>query len=352
MITDKIDRISLNSDNSIMYALKKMDETGHKVLIVKRGNIFIGLITIGDIQRAIINNVGLEANVETILRDKFDVASPTEDFLDIKSRMIKYRAEIMPVIDKNSRIIDVLFWEDLFEETHPIIKKQFNLPVVIMAGGFGTRMKPLTNVLPKALIPIGEKTIIEEIIGRFADHGCTEFRISLNYKAELIKYFINNLNLPVKLSFFEEDKPLGTAGSLSLIKNQLINTFFVSNCDIIIDQDYSEILGYHYDNKNDITIVASLKHIKFPYGIIETGEKGSLKGLREKPEMVFKINSGMYILEPKILNLIPQGRIYHITQLIDDAKKNDFKIGVFPVSQGSYRDFGSLDDYIKNIWLK
>jgi NDP-sugar pyrophosphorylase family protein len=144
--------------------------------------------------------------------------------------------------------------------------------------------------------------MLEEIFDRFSAHGCKNFYISVNYKAELIKFYIANQNLPYSIEYFEEDKPMGTAGSLSLLQDKIKETFFVTNCDIIIEQDYSEILEYHYENKNEITIVAALKHFPIAYGTIETVENGNLFSLTEKPELTFKINSGMYILEPHLID--------------------------------------------------
>jgi NDP-sugar pyrophosphorylase family protein len=212
-----------------------------------------------------------------------------------------------------------------------------------MAGGFGTRLKPLTNVLPKPLIPMGGRTIIEEIFERFKNHGCNKFFVSVNYKAELIEFYLRNMKLPYQLNFFREEKPMGTAGSLSLLRNKMDQTFFVSNCDILIEQDYSEILDFHRQYKNEITIVTALKNYPIPYGVIETGNNGTFLNIQEKPEFTFKINSGMYILEPHLLDEIPLNEFYYITQLINEVKDRKGHIGVFPVSEGSWKDIGNRE---------
>jgi NDP-sugar pyrophosphorylase family protein len=141
---------------------------------------------------------------------------------------------------------------------------------------------------------------------------------------------------------------MGTAGSLSLLKGKIKETFFVTNCDILIDQDYSEVLKYHRENKNEITVVATLKHFPIEYGTIETGEDGLLLELREKPEVTFKINSGMYILEPHLIEEIPQNKFFHITQLIEEVKSRGGRVGVFPISEKSWIDIGNWDEYFKN----
>jgi NDP-sugar pyrophosphorylase family protein len=172
--------------------------------------------------------------------------------------------------------------------------------------------------------------------------------LSVNYKAETIKHYFNQLKKnEYKVAYFQEEKPLGTAGSLFLIKDKIKSTFFVSNCDIIINADYIEILKYHRENKNELTIVSALKHYPIPYGTIETKEDGVLIELKEKPELTFQINSGMYILEPHLLNEIPENDFFHITQLIENIQRRNGKVGVFPVSEGSWKDIGDWSEYLK-----
>jgi NDP-sugar pyrophosphorylase family protein len=261
--------------------------------------------------------------------------------------MMDYRMEMCPVISESNEILKVYFWEDIFEINKPTLNSKLDLPVVIMAGGLGTRLKPLTNVLPKPLIPIGERTMLEEIMDRFAVHQCSDFYISVNYKADLIEYYINDLNLPLNINFFRETKPLGTAGSLSLLKDKIKKTFFVNNCDIIIDQDYTEIYNYHKEHNNKITIVAALKQFLIPYGTVETSDGGELIAIKEKPDLNFWINTGMYLLEPEVLKEIPEGDFFHITNLIDKLKSQGKKVGVFPVSEGSWLDTGEWGEYNK-----
>jgi len=350
-IIEEYKDLIISPSATILVALKQMDSIDRKLLLIIKDEKFIGLISIGDIQRSIIQNISLDTSIQHILRETVLVAKPGDTNNQIKQMMQQYRMEMCPVIDENKQVLRIHLWEDLFPDKKPQPHIQFNLPVIIMAGGLGTRLKPLTNVLPKPLIPIGEKTILEEIISRFERYGCKEFYISVNYKAELIEYYINRIKLPVSVTYFKEQKPLGTAGSLSLLKDTISTAFFITNCDILIDQDYSEILDYHRTNKNEITIVAALKHYPIAYGIIETGENGILQNLTEKPELTFQINSGMYILEPDLLQEIPQDTLFHITELIQKLKDSNRKIGVFPVSEGSWKDIGDWGEYLRNFSL-
>jgi dTDP-glucose pyrophosphorylase len=334
---------------SIIEVFRLMDNLDKKLLIIIEGDKFVGLISAGDIQRAIIQNKPYNTPIKEILRKNIRVAKPQNSFDEIREMMLDYRMELCPVINETNEIVNVYFWEDIFQGKKTVPLKQFNLDVVIMAGGFGTRLKPLTNVLPKPLISIGDKTMLEDIFERFGNHGCSTFLISVNYKADLIEYYIKNKNLPYRLHFFKEEIPMGTAGSLSLLKGKINNTFFVSNCDNLIEQDYSEILDYHLSNKNEITVVAALKHYPIAYGTIETAENGRLLKLTEKPDLTIKINSGMYILEPHLIDEIPKNKLTHITHLIERIVERNGKVGVFPVSEKSWKDVGDWGEYIKYI---
>lgn len=347
---DRIKEICISQEASIISALKQMDAIRHKLLIVIKDEKFYSLLSIGDIQRAIIKGVDMNSPISTILREKTKVASVNDDMKVVKATMKERSNEFMPIVDDDNNLVDVIFWEDLFESQPSPRKSNLNLPVIIMAGGQGSRLRPLTNILPKPLIPIGEQTMMEDIMDRFVNCGCKRFYISVNYKADTIKRYFDNLEgKPYKISYFQEDKPLGTAGSLHLLNGQINTTFFVSNCDIIIDDDYSEILKYHRENKNEITVVAAIKNMSIPYGTLETKEGGLLADIKEKPNYMFKINTGMYILEPHLINEIPVDEFYHITFLIEKLMKQGRRVGVYPINEGSWIDVGNWDEYLKQF---
>jgi dTDP-glucose pyrophosphorylase len=349
-IKEKIANRVVALNTSIYDCLQKMDAEAVKLLFVFDRDKFCSILTIGDIQRAIIKNIDINVKVSSILDTNKIYVKENDSIPSIKKLMIAERTECMPVVNEQDELIDVYFWNDFFPTTQKIDRPSLELPVVIMAGGVGSRLQPLTNVLPKPLIPVNEKSMLEEIFDRFEDYGCDDFYISVNYKDELIKYYINSLNLAFNIQFFKEDKPLGTAGSLHLLKKKLkAPYFFVTNCDILIEQDYSEIFQFHHENKNEITIVAALKNYHIPYGVVETGENGVLLALQEKPDITLKVNSGMYLLNSTLLNEIPTDKFFHITDLIEKVKQRNGKVGVFPVSEGSWKDMGEWENYFKLI---
>lgn len=337
---------------TLLDAMKKMDIQKAKTLFVFNDDNFEGLLTLGDIQRAIINNIALSETVETII-DKnkiYGYVSDEDDF--IKEKMQRLRAEVMPILNEKGILTDVWFWDDLFKKTDIAQNREtINLPVVIMAGGKGTRLKPLTNVIPKPLIPIGNKTILEEIMDQFEGIGCKKFYMSINYKSDMMRYYLDQLEHHYDIEFFEEPKPLGTIGSVSLLKGKINTPFFVSNCDIIIDQDYRDVYDYHIKNKNELTIVTAVKSFKIPYGVIETGEDGIMMGLQEKPDITYMINTGVYILNSQLIDEIPEGEFFHITQLIESVKARGGRIGCFPVSEKAWKDFGEWNEYLKFLTI-
>ena len=349
-ISDSINRKIVDSHKSIIQTMKLMDEESTKSLLVFEGDRFLGMITNGDLQRAIIANKPFDTAIGTIVDNSNKKYAHTDDDEEsIKSWMLEVRAEMMPVIDSSGQLVKVIFWNDLFDEPQNDKRENIDLPVVIMAGGKGTRLKPLTNIIPKPLIPIGNKTILEDIMNRFENIGCRKFFMSLNYKGDMIRFYLNQLNHKYDIEFFEETKPLGTIGSVSLLKNKIETPFFVSNCDIVVDQDLRDVYNYHHGNHNDLTIVTAVKSMSIPYGVIETGENGLMTALKEKPEITYMINTGVYILNPNCVRAIPEGEFFHITQLIEKIQRCGGRVGCFPVSEHSWKDMGEWPEYLKKI---
>ena len=341
----------VKNEHTIISALELMDKIKRKLLlIVEEDNKFVGVLSLGDIQRAIINQRALDTNIREILRVHITAANPDQSFDEIKYIMLEKRAEAMPVIDERGYLKNVIYWEDIVDTDEAENIVQINLPVVIMAGGVGSRLKPLTNVIPKPLIPIGEKTILEDIMDSFVPYGCTNFYLTVNYRSDVIKYYLKEqADSDYSLTYLEESSPLGTAGSLHLLEDSINETFFVTNCDIMIDDNYAEILRYHKENKNELTVVAAMKSYSIPYGTIETGEGGLIESMKEKPDLTYKINTGLYILEPHLIKEIPKNTFYHITTLIEDLMNQNRRVGVFPVSENSWTDIGEWKEYLKLI---
>ncbi len=350
-LLEKISTKIVDPDKTIIQTMRFMDENRTRSLFVFDGEQFIGMITNGDLQRAIIAKKPFDTPIAKIINNETKLYAHVGDDLEqIKAWMIEIRAEYMPIIDNMGMLVDVIFWDDLFpEHTIPHNRSKIDLPVVIMAGGKGTRLKPITNVIPKPLVPVGDKTILEIILDQFEAIGCHKFYISVNYKADIMKYYLSQLEHQYDVEFFMEDRPLGTIGSVSLLKDKIKTPFFVSNCDSINEQDYRDVFDYHVKNRNDLTTVTTVKSFKIPYGVIETGEDGLMTTISEKPELTYQVNTGVYILNPSCITEIPEGKFFHITHLMDAIKDRGGRVGCFPVSERSWKDMGEWPEYLKMI---
>ena len=351
-VLEKIKDRAIQSSMTVLQSLRRMDQIKSKMLFVFENECFISILTIGDIQRAIIKQVDLNTKVSAIIDTKKVFASPSESREKVREKMISFRCECMPVVDSNGNLVDAYLWDELFQHSETEHREKISIPVVIMAGGRGTRLKPITNVIPKPLVPIGDKTILEIIMDQFEGIGCTKFYMSVNYKAEMMEFYLSQLDHKYDIDFFMEDKPLGTIGSVSLLKGKITTPFFVSNCDSINDQDYRDVYDYHIQNKNDLTIVTMIKSFRIPYGVIETGDDGIMTALREKPELNYQVNTGVYILNSECIDEIPDGEFFHITNLMEKIKARGGRVGCFPVSEGAWHDMGEWSEYLKMINVK
>lgn len=348
--SDRIQKRIVPSNKTIIQTMKLMDDAYTKLFLVFEGDAFLGIITNGDLQRAIIANMPFDTPISNIVSKEGKMFAHIGDNKEtIKEWMLSKRAELMPVLDDDGQLVDVIFWDDLLSEKLVTNRATIDLPVVIMAGGKGTRLKPITNVIPKPLVPVGDKTILEVILDQFESIGCHKFYMSVNYKADMMKYYLSQLEHKYDIEFFMEDKPLGTIGSVSLLKGKITTPFFVSNCDSINEQDYRDVWDYHVNNHNDMTIVTMVKSFKIPYGVIETGENGLMTALKEKPEQTYQVNTGVYILNPNLINEIPEGEFFHITHLMEKVQARGGRVGCFPVSEHSWKDMGEWPEYLKMI---
>jgi dTDP-glucose pyrophosphorylase len=347
----KFDLIITQKTAKIKQAMNQLDQTAEKILfVVDERNRLVGSLTDGDIRRWILADGTLEATVEEVcFKDTFFVYF-NYNIDTVKKEVIERRISHVPVVDNEKKIIEFLIWDDIFKGTiKRKISKKLNLPVIIMAGGKGSRLEPFTKILPKPLIPIGESSIIEIIINKFLEFGVNRYFISIHHKAKIIKSYFEELQPKYEVTFIYEEEPLGTIGSLRLMKDQLHETFILTNCDILVDADYSDFIKYHMDNSFDVTLIASMKNYRIPYGICKVKKGGLLLELQEKPEFDFLINTGMYIINSNVIDYIPENTYFDITQLIERLQGEKMKIGVYPISEFSWTDTGEWEEYKKAV---
>lgn len=332
--------------SNIRAAIKQIDNNGEGfVFVVDDNNRVIGLLTDGDFRRAILNEISLNENCLAIANKNFKFIDNNVSEREIINIFLQYKIDHLPILE-NGLLINILHRKN-FDLSGKVVLPDIleEVSIVIMAGGKGTRMKPFTNILPKPLIPIGNKSMLEVIMDAYKVYFKSVFYISVNFKASLIKAYMEDYLDLYPISYILETTPLGTAGALTKMKGKVTKPFFVSNCDILIKANYADIYKNHLIKKNDFTIIASVIHYKVPYGVCEIENQGDLKRLVEKPEYDFLVNAGMYIVNPETLSLIPENTFYNITDLIEAIKNNGGKIGIFPVSESSYHDSGQWKEY-------
>jgi len=349
-----IKKLLVHNDITIVEAMKRLDETAEKVLfVVDKDAKLLGTLTDGDIRRYLLSGRNLQDSIADVYNKSPKFLSENDKSAEeIRDIFLKYKLLLIPVVDQEKRIIDILYWDKIFSEAgkkRPRKRRALKVPVVIMAGGKGTRLDPFTKILPKPLIPIGDKPIIEVIMDKFSEYGVKEFYVTLSHKSKVIKAYFEEFKIKYKITYIDEDKPLGTAGGLKYLPSSVSGPIFVSNSDILIEEDYGKILKFHKKNKNEITIVASVKNYNIPYGVCEIENGGILKAIKEKPNFSFLVNTGMYIVNSSALSLIPDGEFYHITQLIEDVKNRGERIGVFPVSESAWMDVGEWEKYRETL---
>lgn len=343
---DKIQKYQIGQEANIRQTAKKLDLGGIGfIVIINNKHKVIGIVTDGDFRRAILMGVNLDSNVLELVNNNFSYLEDSYLIEEVTNLFLEKSIFRIPVL-KDGVLIDILFRENFdIAKKHVKIENKRQIDVVIMAGGKGTRMKPFTKILPKPLIPIGEKSMLEVIMDEYNLYFDSDFYISVNYKANIIKAYLEEFKNKYEMSYINEENPLGTGGALKYVENKIKKPFFVSNCDILIKADYERIYQSHIKNKYDITIVASMMHYEIPYGVCEINEGGELKKMVEKPEYDFLVNAGMYIINPDALKYIPKNQFYNITNLIDKVKNENGKVGVFPVTEKSYLDVGQWKEY-------
>jgi len=341
----------INCLSSLEDSIKLLNEIGKKCLIVADDNLcLLGTLSDGDVRKAILQGSKLKDNISKIYQSNpFYLNQGFYNQEDIKKIFLEKEYDLIPIVDNNNKIIDTIYLEDVIVSNKNIHTEKLSLPVVIMAGGLGTRLEPFTQILPKALLPLNGKSIIESIITQFTNVGIKEFYLTLNHKSKIIKAYFEDLNLPYNFKYIEEEKALGTAGSLHLLQKSFKTTFFVTNCDILIDTDYSKIVEYHKENNCDLTIVTSTKEFTIPYGACYLDKNNFLDHIKEKPKFSFVVNTGFYLVNPGILSFIPKNKFCNMTDFIKDLKKNNKKVGVYQISEEDWNDIGQWDDYYKSF---
>ncbi len=347
MTKEEMDKYLGSGNMPVIDAMKKIDlNTKGIIYISDDKHRLLGSLTDGDIRRWMIKNGDLNARVLDIMftHTKFlyqDDRAGAREFMD------REKITSVPIVAPDKTIIDICFinYDTLIAEARR--KSLENTSVIIMAGGKGMRLQPYTSVLPKPLIPIGGVPILERIIKRFTEYGVRDFSLVVNYKKEIIKAYFSETAYKEKISYAEETEFRGTAGGIKLLNRRFDTPVIVTNCDILIVADYDEIIKHHVNNQNKLTIVSSVKKTVIPYGVIRSNEDGTVSCMEEKPRLSHLINTGMYVMNPELVELIPEQGVFHMTDLIDKLLSMGQKVGIYPISEDSFFDMGEFEELRK-----
>ena len=326
----------------LMEAIQKIDENSSGLLfVVDDQDRLIGCLTDGDVRRWIIKNGSIVGTVgQAMHRSVISLAISQRS--EAESVILKNSITAVPIVNDNNEIVDIVLRDkQQFDQDNDSLSKN---AVIVMAGGKGTRLYPYTKILPKPLIPIGDIPILERIMNRFYSYGAKKFYLTVNYKKEMIRSYFSETELPYNIDYVEESQPLGTAGGISLITDHFNEPLFITNCDIITEVEYDAILNYHIEAKNDMTIVSSLKNMQVPYGVLHPTVDGTITSMEEKPCVSFFINTGLYVIEPDMIDLIPKEQQYDMTDLAYDAIKRGMRVGTYTINENAFLDMGEFEE--------
>ncbi len=328
---------------SISEAMQKIDGNQYGILfLVDDKDVLIGCITDGDIRRYLLAGGKMTGNVMDAANFEPRIAHTVDE-----ARHLYHKKNyiVIPIVDEKGSITDLYAGEsgELSTKQH----NPLNIPVVINAGGRGTRLDPFTKVLPKPLIPVGDLPIIELIMKEYQSYCCNDFHIIVNYKRDLMKAYFADNERHYNITWYDEEKPLGTGGGLSLLRGIFDSTFFFANCDALLTANYESMLKFHKDNRNAITMVCAYKNMNIPYGVVEMGVNGAIEDMKEKPLMSFLTNTGIYIAEPEVIDFIKDDEAIGFPDIVSRVKESGKKVAVFPVSENDWMDMGQLSELEK-----
>lgn len=336
-----IEELFVREEDTVVQCMKQLGSTAKQILFVIDNGVLKASLTDGDIRRWILSNGDLNASISKVAN-----YNPLYVYEKDKHRaweiIAKYQIKALPVVSDRMGVVDIIMKDIHFHcESSEALAK---VPVVIMAGGLGTRLYPFTKILPKALVPVKDIPITELIMNEFSRFGCNNIYMIVNHKKGMIKSYYWEANLPYQINFIDEEEFLGTGGGLGLLKEHINTTFILTNCDILIKCNYADVINEHKKHNNMITMVCSVKEFVIPYGIVDVGDNGQIDEIREKPSMSFLTNTGLYIVEPEVIDYINENEAIGFPDIVKRVKDNGQRVGLYPISEDSWYDMGQIEE--------
>ncbi len=333
-----IENIRLTEDSTIKEALEVIDKAAMQIAVVTDSdNKLIGTITDGDLRRGFLKGLDLNQNIEKVIFRNPTVATINHTKEEILKLAVSKKIHQIPVVDDKGKVLGIQEIQELIEPKNKTNK------VFLMVGGLGKRLRPLTENTPKPMLKIGNKSILEIIVERFAQYGYTNIVMCANYKYHAIKdFFGDGSKFGVNIEYILEKKRMGTAGALSVLREKPLEPLFVMNGDVITNVNFDHMMNYHMANNSIATMGVKEYDIMVPYGVVNT-HKGVIKSIEEKPSHRFFVNAGIYILNKEILDLVPKNKFYDMTDLFEEIIEKKLKGISFPIYE-EWTDIGQEDE--------
>lgn len=333
-------KIIVKESQTLLETMRVIDETSLQfAVVVDEENHLLGTVTDGDIRRGILRGEGLEVSISSVMNPNPSTVKMGLSISKYRQLMRSKKLKQLPIVNEYNELVDILFLDELQQTSN---KNQ----VVLMLGGLGTRLRPLTNDIPKPMLKVGNKPIVETIVDSFKQYGYKNFIFSVNYKKEVIQnYFQTGEAFGVTIEYVEEEKRMGTAGALSLIENQPTEPFFVMNGDLLTQVNFNQLIQFHLGQGAIATMCVREYEYQIPYGVIETNGT-ELIGIKEKPLHRNFVNAGIYVLSPEVFDYIPQDTFYDMPMLFEKLIEVGKKTSVFPIHE-YWLDIGQITDFEK-----
>lgn len=341
MTKEQFSKHLIDKDSDIRSALKKLNDLPNDniLFVVDKQNRLIGSLTDGDLRRGFIKGLGFENNIMEFVEEH--PASVNENEYSIE-KLEYYKSKnfrIIPVVNKEGIVTSIVN----FRTQSTIIPAD----AVLMAGGEGKRLRPLTANTPKPLLKVGEKPIIEYNIDRLINVGIKKITLSINYLGEqLVSYFGDGSDKNISITYVKEEQPLGTIGSLNLIEDFHFGDVIVMNSDLLTNIDFTDFFKTYKDSGADMAVATTSYHVNVPYAVLEVGLKNNVKSLKEKPKYTYFSNAGIYIIKASMLEIIPKNEFFNVTDLMEKIIALDRKLITYPIN-GYWLDIGKHDDFEK-----
>ena len=335
-----LEKIKISLDATINKALKVISDGAIQIaIVVDKNDKLLGTLTDGDIRRGFLKGLNMSSSIKSIIFKKPIVAKANDTEEKILKMALSKKIYQIPVVNNNNKVIGLRVLNELIK-----LKNKSN-KVVIMAGGMGVRLRPLTKNIPKPMLKVGKKPILQIIVEKFRDNGYENFIMCVNYKSKIIKqYFGDGHKFGVKIEYIQERIKMGTAGSLSLFKEKPKEPFFVINGDLLTNLDFDKMLNFHTENNSKATMCLSEYNIESPYGEVKL-DRENITLINEKPIHKFFVNAGIYILDPICLKLVPK-KFYNMPSLFNKIIAHKYKTISFPLGE-YWLDIGTFNDYKK-----